>query len=210
MRRYILMLITILPIFSLAETSKFVEGIHYSKIKKPILYTDKNSITVSEVFWYGCKGCYLSAPKVKEWQSTLSAGIDLEHLPAILRDSQRVHAELYYMIESLGLGDLAHHVVFKEIHENGNKLKTERQLEEFFKGFGVSHSDFVSTYKSKEVLLKVQRTDFRIRRMQIASTPAFVVDGRYIVSSTLDGGYTKIFEVINYLVEKVRSDRLEP
>jgi thiol:disulfide interchange protein DsbA len=93
-----------------------------------------------------------------------------------------------------------HATVFREIHDRNNQLATERAIQALFERFGVSPEEFTRAWSSFEVAQKMRVAQDLARRYSIASTPSFVVNGKYRTSVADAGGYPQLLELIDELV----------
>jgi thiol:disulfide interchange protein DsbA len=126
-------------------------------------------------------------------------------MPAALNRGWQIHARVFYTAEALGVLDEVHEDLFREIHGKGKRLDTEESLVEFFERYGVTEEDFMDAFNSFAVQTKLRQSDSLVRRYRITGVPAIVVNGKYVTGADLAGGESRLFEVVNYLVEKESS-----
>jgi thiol:disulfide interchange protein DsbA len=119
-----------------------------------------------------------------------------------------LHAQLYYTEEVLVKnGKIANPeefraAVFEEYHKRGNRMTTEAAIQSVFTRQGVGADDFTNTWKSFEVAQKLRVAQDLARRYSITGVPAIVVNGKYRTGAAEAGGYPKLLELINELVER--------
>lgn len=187
----------------------FSEGIHYAKIStrvKPAVPADK--IAVQEMFWYGCPHCASLEPTTAKWKSTMSDDIEFQYIPAALNPTWSVHAKAFYAAEQFGLTEATHENLFKAIHEQGRRINTEDALVRFFSAAGVNPDEFRAAMNNDETKKKVNLSASLAKRYGLTGVPSLIVDGQYRVL-LYDGlrSYNELFEVVDFLVAKVRDER---
>lgn len=156
-------------------------------------------IEVAEVFMYGCPGCYNFEPQLRAWKEGKADYVQFVRIPAVWDALSELHARAYYTAEELGKADEMHEAFFNEIHVNRNLLDTPTALRALFGRFGVDAQTFDGVFESPAVSSKLRRAEDLIRRYRVASTPAIVVNGKYVLDTETSGGYTGWFEVIDEL-----------
>ena len=88
-------------------------------------------VEVTESFWYGCYACYSFEPEYKFMGSRTRTDVKLRKMPVSWSPVHRLHARLYYTIESLKIDDSTHSAVFISMHKEGNMLQTEKKSSRF-------------------------------------------------------------------------------
>jgi len=188
---------------------KFKEGQHYVRMvptQPTVGGADK--IEVAEFFWYGCAHCFNFEPQINRWAETKPAGVRFVRIPATWNPLVMLHAQLYYTEEVLAKnGKIAdpegfRAAVFREYHQRGNRMTNEAAIQSVFAGQGVSVDDFTATWKSFEVAQKLRVAQDLARRYAISGVPAIVVNGKYRTGAGEAGGYPKLLELIDELVER--------
>jgi len=144
-------------------------------------------------------------PHIQAWKADMPANAEFVRMPAALNRGWQLHARVFYTAEALGVLDEVHEELFREIHGKGNRLDTEESLVEFFGRFGVSEEQFMETFNSFAVQTRLRQSDSLVRRYRITGVPAVVVNGKYVTGADMAGGETRLFEVVNFLVEKESS-----
>ena len=183
-----------------ALAADFVEGTHYKRLK-PAQPTSvaPGKVEVVEAFWYACGHCYAIEPKVQSWaQKGKPAYVEMVQLPATWNEMLKTHARVFYTVELLGKPQL-HAEVFREINVRRNRLDTPAAIEAFFLSRGVAKADFQKAFAGFAVDSKVNRAVDLNRRFRIASTPTFIVNGKYTTDVGMAGSEEKLFELLNYL-----------
>lgn len=187
-----------------AVSADFVEGTHY-KLLKPAQPTNvaPGKVEVVEAFWYACGHCYLLEPKLESWARQGKAPyVEVVRLPATWNEMLKTHARVYYTAELLGKSQPLHAEIFREMNVRGNRLETPEKIEAFFVSHGVPKSDFQKAFAGFAVDSKVNRAVDLNRRYRIASTPTFIVNGKYVTDAGMAGSEARLFEVIDFLAAK--------
>ena len=189
--------------------TKYVEGIHYVKIDRRVnLGLPADKIAVQEIFWYGCPHCAALEPATKNWKSTKPEDVEFIYVPAALNPQWRTHAKAFYAGEKFGLTEATHESLLKAIHQQGRRIHDENALVRFFAAAGADADEFRAAFNSEEIEKKVNAAASYGQRYKLTGVPSLVVDGQYRVL-LFDGlrGYPELYDVVDFLVNKVRSDR---
>jgi protein dithiol oxidoreductase (disulfide-forming) len=184
-----------------ASNARFVAGQHY-RVLNPAQPTNvpPGKVEVTDVFWYGCGGCFVMYPYLQSWKASMPEAAEYVHLPATLNPGWQPQARLFFATKALGLVDQTHSAIFREMHVNRNPLNTLDQMVKFLGDFGVSEADARDALTSFSVDAELRAADVRARRFQLSFVPAIVVNGKYVVGVEQAGGPEAVLEVINYLV----------
>jgi thiol:disulfide interchange protein DsbA len=192
---------------SATPAARFREGEHYNRYRPARMkVSGTDDIEVAEAFWYGCSHCYNLEPILRRWSADLPDGVQFVKLPAVWNPTLEKHAQLFYTVEALaGAGKLddagaVHQAIFNAIHQERNPLASTRSMSALLERFGVSESDFESTWESFEVVTKLRQAKTLNRNYQIASVPTMVVNGKYVTSETLAGSKDRLLAIIDELV----------
>ncbi len=188
---------------------QFEEGKHYKRVKTAATPADPKRITVEEFFWYGCEHCYNFESFIKAWVAKKPADVDFVAVPASLgRPQGKVHQQAFYTAEVLNVTDKIHTPLFQAIHGQRRNLSTQDALRDFFsQQSGVLPEVFDSTFSGFAVNSRVGKAEQLARDYLISSVPTVVVGGAYQTNSTLAGEFSKVIEVVDFLVDKVRKER---
>jgi thiol:disulfide interchange protein DsbA len=184
-----------------AET-QFQEGTHYQRLNTPVPTSSDNKVEVVEAFWYGCGHCYNLEPAIETWVANKPENVAFTRLPTVLGRSWEPHARAYHTAEVLGVLDKIHQPLLEAIHAEKRRLMNEDQLAEFFAEQGVDKDTFRKTYNSFAVETRLKRSQDLVKRYRLRSVPTIVVNGKYVTDTSMAGSGKKLFEVVNYLVEK--------
>ena len=204
-----LLLATLLggTVSAFAQPALYVEGTHYEKIANPVRTADPNKIEVTEIFWYGCPHCYAFEPLISSWEEKLPSDVAFVRSPGMWNATMRVHAQIYYAAEALGVREKMHSIIFNEIHQKQNYLQTADAVKAVFVREGVSADDFDKAWNSFSVSSAVNRADTRMKAYKVSGVPSMVVNGKYLVSA--GGAVTTqadLLKIVDFLVQKERSD----
>ena len=186
-------------------------GTHYTLISpaQPTS-TDPGKVEVTEVFMFGCPGCFAFEPHIQSWLATKADYINFVRVPAPWNPMAILHARAFYTAEALGKLDEIDGPFFNEFHVNGNYLDTEAKLATFFEKYGVDKATFTSTFNSFAVNAKLKRSEELIRRYRVQSTPTVIVNGKYIATGQQAGSYENWFAIINELAARENAAAAKP
>ncbi|MGB0287655.1 DsbA family protein [Aequoribacter sp.] len=185
----------------------YKEGEHYELVVPPFRTANPDKIEVREFFWYGCGHCYSFEPLLTAWKKNLANYVDFQPSPAIWNGTMKFHAQVFFAIEALGLGDTMHKAIFQAMHVDRNPLSTEAQVVRFFESQGVSENDFNKAFKSFGVGSQVTKAEAVMRQAAISGTPELVVNGKYRISTRKAGSQANMLKIADALVERERRMR---
>jgi protein dithiol oxidoreductase (disulfide-forming) len=184
----------------------YENGVHYQRLS-PTQPTSSSpdQIEVAEFFMYSCVHCYNFEPYVQEWLTTKPEYVNFVRVPTVWNPVVRLHGQAFYAAQVLGKGEEMSAPFFREIHVNNNYLDSEASLAEFFSRFGVDQEEFSKAFNSFSVHTSVERADELTRRYRITGTPSVVVNGKYVTTASMAGGYDQLMALVNALVESERA-----
>ncbi len=173
----------------------------YEMVNPPQPTTSKDKIEVVELFWYGCPHCFTLEPYVERWLKRKPENVKFVRMPGVFRPSWEIHGRAYYTAEVLGVVDKVHKPMFEAIHEQKRSLSDEASIMALFKANGVSEKDFKRVFRSFAVETKLRRAKDMGQRYGVRGVPALIINGKYRTGVTESGGNSKVFKVVNELVE---------
>ena len=123
-------------------------GKDYDILPSPIMTQTGDKIEVLEIFWYGCSHCYRFEQYLAKWKTTLAKDVAFVMMPADWGGAMGIHARAFYTAEALAVIDTLHPIIFKAIHEQKQRLHTEKSIKQLFVSHGVSAQDFDGIFTS--------------------------------------------------------------
>lgn len=187
-----------------AESGPVLAGTNYSVLQPKVATSAKGKIEVVELFWYGCPHCFKFERTIQPWARSLPEDVAFIKVPAFFGGLWDIHGQLFYTVEALGLGDIAHQAIFNEIHSKGNQLKSTEEIAKFLEGLNVSHEKFTKTYNSFAVRAKVESAKKLSIAYQASGVPLLIVNGKYKFDIASAGGEQLATQVADHLIEKER------
>lgn len=195
--------------FAASAQDQWVEGKHYEQLATEVSAASGDGIEVVEVFWYGCGYCNEFDPFVQDWKTDIADDVNLVLLPAPMNKAAAQHAYAYYALEAIGATDKVHDALYTALAEERQNLASASALADFMEEHGVDREAFLKAFNSFGVKAQVQRSMSVLRGAQVRGTPTMLVAGKYKTSPSMVGGYEETLAVVDYLVEKERSERTE-
>ena len=190
-----------------ASVFRYIEGIDYKRLDKPVRTVTGDKIEVTEAFSYLCGHCFNFETILLKWKETLADDTELVQLHVVFQDSMKHYARILYTAQALGVSEKVSLDTFKSIHLQKKRLKSVKQVQKIFQLHGVSPEKFREKFYSFGVDKEVRLAASRTRSMEIAGTPQMIVDGRFSVQVTVDGGQKGMLEVVDFLLNKIRAER---
>lgn len=192
---------------STAGMAEFEEGKHYFNVENAQPGTG-DMVQVTEFFNYACPHCNNLEPHIQNW---LVHGkpefVKFEHMPAFWNDLFKNTAKAFYTAEALGQGEKLHPLLFAAIHKKGVNFAKEAAIKSVFVSEGIAGDDFDKQFNSFFVNQKINMANKQFSGYKLRSVPVFVIDGQWRTSLQDAGSHETMFEVINYLSNKAKSER---
>jgi thiol:disulfide interchange protein DsbA len=183
------------------------EGHDYTRLNQAQPVATGNRIEVLEFFWYRCPHCFQLEPGLNEWLKTLPADAQVRRVPAVFRDDWMPGAKLYYTLEQMRLLDRLHNKVFDAYHVENINLNDPVVLGDWIAKQGVDRKKFETVYNSFSIQTRVKQGAQLASKAGISGVPAFVIDGKYLTTVSMTGNPVRLFEVLDQLIAKARSER---
>lgn len=196
-----------------AVQEKYQEGVHYSIIEGQPTPAKTGKIEVAEMFWYGCNHCYAFEFVLEPWKKTLAADVDFIGSPGMWmqrkgeKNAMWTHAKLYYTAKAMGELDKLHPMFFQAMHKDKLRLDKPKEIEAFVTAVGFNGKDFVEMMDTFIISAEVDKAEERLKTYKISGTPEMVVAGYYHLSSAQTGGQKGMLDVVDFLLNKIRSER---
>jgi thiol:disulfide interchange protein DsbA len=183
------------------------EGTDYKRLNRPLQVETGKQIEVAEFFWYRCPHCNQLEPALEEWAKKLPADVKLRPIPTVLNANWLPAAKIYYALADLGVLDKLHGKVFDAYHKEGLDLDDEAQLMAWVKRQGLDVAKFQSAYRSFSAQTRAMKGAQAARSAGITGVPALLVDGKYLTSVSMTFTEERLFEVLDQLIQRARSER---
>ena len=193
--------LAIFVFFANTSQAEFVAGKNYLVLDKPVETETGDQIEVRELFWYFCPHCFSVHPKLEEWSKTMDSSAQLVLQPAVF-PGWEFGSTFYYVLEELGELERLHSSLYNAIHVQKLNLKTQQDFITWLSLNGVDEDKANKVFKSFPVKVAVNKAKANTYKYRITGVPVFIVNGKYTVNATSAGSEEKIFEVIDYLIQK--------
>ncbi|MBL8521558.1 MAG: thiol:disulfide interchange protein DsbA/DsbL [Betaproteobacteria bacterium] len=157
-------------------------------------------VEVIEFFAYGCHACANAEPMIHAWLKKQPPDVKFRRVPSVNPVRGIDSIPLFFALEAMGQVDRLHQKIFDAANLENVMLGHQPTLLKWLDKNGVKPADYESMLKSFSVDNKIKRAQRMNQDYRAASTPFFVVDGRYALS----GVGPETFQVIDQLVEQTR------
>lgn len=181
----------------------------YIRLDPPHPVTTGDKIEIIEFFYYGCPICYELQPTLSRWLFKAPDFVAIRRVPAVSSDNWENFAKLFYSLEIIGDLPRLHWPIYDNFHFDGVKLNEEAVMADWVSRNGVNREKFTATYRSPEVMAKVNTAREMIKNYEVKGVPSIVVDGKYLTSARMAGGTKEMMKVVDLLVEQARKDRIK-
>ncbi len=193
-----------------SEEEMFEAGLDYLILEGELKRTDTEKIEVVEYFSYGCVHCFRFERHIKKWLETISEDVAFAREAVVMRESAIPYARAFYAAEELEVTKKVHDLMFRTIHTERTSMRSDDRLTTFFEEQAeIAPDKFLEVLYSEKVRDRILATheDFDVvGRASVASTPQIVVDNRYVVTTRTAGSQARIFQIVDFLVDSIRTE----
>lgn len=163
-------------------------------------------IEVAEVFSYHCPACADFQPFISRWKARAPADVRVTYVHAAFGGAIDNLARGFFAAEALGATDRVHVGVFRAFHIE-RKITTGSidEVANVYAGLGFDRKKMLDTMNSFGVTSKVNRAKQFAQRTGANSTPTVIVNGKYRVNATREGGWEGMLRTIDVLVARERA-----
>ncbi len=180
------------------------EGVDFIPIDTPDQPTG-DKVQVTEVFGYGCIHCADFQPELSKWLKTKPADVQFTYLPGPFGGLPDGFERAFYAAQAMGIQEKSHDGIFKAVHVD-KRVASAEDIPKLYADYGVDPKTFASTMQSFAVSAKIAAGNDQAMRWGVDGTPTIVVDGKYRVQMTRDGGPTAMLHAVDWLVAKQRPE----
>ncbi len=178
----------------------FVAGSDFQLISPAVKTTHPEKVVVTEIFWYGCPHCFRFEPYVERWSAGLPEGVVFEQVPSVISPRWQVHARAYYAFQMMGALEQLHTPFFDALHLKRQRLNDVDAVAGFVAEQGLDEKAFREHYASFAVQTQISKSGRTEKRYGHQGVPAVVVNGKYLVSSSLAGSNERMIQIMNFLI----------
>jgi protein dithiol oxidoreductase (disulfide-forming) len=195
---------------SLAEAPQV--GNNFDAVAQPIPTDNAAKIEVMEIFWYGCSHCYSMDTPLNAWVKKLPADVYFKRMPGLPNASWAPMAKAFYAMETLGVGEKLHTPLFEAVHKSKSLNPTDEKaiMAWVTQQSKMDKAKVEAAFKSFTINTNLNRAAQTFRASGATGVPSLVIDGKYITSSTMNGGNEQALKVADYIIENVRKDKVAP
>ena len=192
-----------------SSAQEFIEDVNFFPllVEQPVRTGDQ--IEVLEIFWYGCPHCYALEPYLKKWLKNKPEFVEFVQLPAVRNRSWEFDARVFYTFVALGLIDELHEAYFDAIHKDRKRMKNVEQVASWAQEQGVDPQLIMDTFNSFGVDSMLANATQMSGRYEADGVPTIIIDGKYRTTVSLAGGHNEIIDLINYLAQRAKSERVD-
>lgn len=197
---------------AIAQTGQFREGVHYTKLTEATSSRKPDSVTVTEIFSYGCHACNEFEPFIQSWKARQPDDVKMNRIPVSFNRPQwNLLAKGYLMAEILGVEDETHmplmNAIWKEgLWNRGTQIRSVEQLADFYQTQGVDREKFLALDKGFMLNMRERRNAELLGIYAPRQTPTMIVAGKYRVQTDRNvPSYDAMLTVVDHLVAKERA-----
>lgn len=183
---------------------KWTVGKHYFSVETPQPPPRAGTVTVTEIFSYGCPACNDFLPFMQGLEKKLATNVVVDHLHAswLAAENWPTLQRAHITAKALGIAKKTHEAMFAAVWKTGelavadprtgrprSPLPSIQDMARFYQRVAdVPAATFLETAKSFSVDSEIRRTDAMIKALRADSTPTIVVNGKYRLEPRSAGG----------------------
>jgi protein dithiol oxidoreductase (disulfide-forming) len=179
----------------------------YTVLKTPVPVESGGKIEVLEFFQYSCPHCASFDPYLTAWRKKLASDVEYKRIPIAWDNSTMPHVRIYYTLEALGKLPELHEKVYAAIQKNRQPMINPDAIADFMAANGIDRKQWLDTYNSFSVAARANRAGQIWRAYKVDGTPITAVDGRFMTAPSMVGTREGTLVVLDYLVQRSRSER---
>jgi len=188
------------------STTNYTSGKEYTQIGNPIPTSTDGNVEVTELFWFGCAHCFSLEPYIKKWLKNKPAKTEFKKVPAIFSERWEFHAKAFYAMQLLNVIEQTEMPFFNAIHINKTPMYSVDHLILFLADYGITKEQVIDAFDSFAVDSNVRSAKALSMRSGARGVPAFIVGGKYLTSLPQAGSQEQLFEVVNFLINKIQQE----
>lgn len=180
-------------IFGIAN-AQIIEGRDYKKLSVTAdrVAPDNGKIEIVEVFSYTCGFCFQFEPAISTWLKSKDDRIEFVQMAMPGERMWGFFAQVFYTLETMKELEKGHIAAFEAVHVKNLRMQTKEQAAEYFANYKINQNDFIKTWDSFPVRMKMGRAENIVKEQyQLSHTPVLIVNGQYMVDAAIAGGYDK-------------------
>ncbi|THB71791.1 MAG: thiol:disulfide interchange protein DsbA/DsbL [Gammaproteobacteria bacterium] len=204
MKHLVKAFVVLMVVFGISVSANAKEFKKFEPIQTPQPTNDPSKVEVLSIFAYSCGHCYnFHSQHLDHWEKP--SGIDYMGVPALFNQSNEHLVRAYHTAVILGIVDEYHPAVFTTYRKNKQAVKDKAALAKFATAYGVTEKDFLDTYESFAVEVKVSQAKQIMKSYRVHSVPTVIINGKYKVSAAITGSHAKVIESMDELISKEKS-----
>lgn len=172
----------------------FSEGKHYTVLAEPIA---GEVAPVLEFFYFGCRTCYQLVPAIANWSH--KTGIAVSLVPVHSQTAMTDAARLYHTFAEMGVLAQMYELGYVIFQTEASELQGKARIDDFLLRHKVDQQRFWELWSSDAVNRRLAASLALTQQAQIYKTPAFVVQGRYLVDIDAITEVEQLFQLLDYL-----------
>ena len=167
--------------------------------------TKPGEIEVIEFFSYGCVHCMNFEPIMDAWVKTLAKDVKFRRVHVGFQSSFEPLQKIFYSLEAMGQVNAAmQNKVFKALQEERIRLDKPEVLFPWIAKQGIDQAKFKAQYKGFGVATQIRKAKALQDAYKVEGTPALGVAGRYYTDGSMAGGFERMIQLVNQLIEQER------
>jgi len=197
-----LAVIAALVFFTNTTQAGFVAGKDYVVLDKSVKTETGEKIEVRELFWYYCGHCYKFEPYIHNWLETMDSRAEFIRQPAVFSDKWQSGAIFFFVLQHLNEFNRLNTPLYNAIHQQGIEFSSQQDFVTWLVLNGVDEQKANEAFQSFSVAVNVNKAKSNTYKYRVNGVPTVVVNGKYWVDATHAGSEERIFEVVDYLIQK--------
>lgn len=180
-------------------------GNGYAELKqRASVLAPAGKVEVVEFFSYGCVHCKNFEPTFEAWEKVAPKDVSVRRVHVGFQSSFEPLQRIYYTLEAMDQVATVHPKVFKALQDEHKRLDKPEVLFPWVAEQGLDRAKFEAIYKSFGVATKVRQAVQLQDEYKVEGTPALGIGGRYYTDGSMAGGFERMIQVTNQLVERER------
>jgi thiol:disulfide interchange protein DsbA len=181
-------------------------GQEFTLLSPPQATEGGGKVEVIEFFSYACGHCFKLEPFLASWTKKLPPDVVFKRVPGVGSGAWSQLGLLYYSLEAMGKLDALHGKAFDAMHKENVNLANPKIRDQWLTKEGIDPVQYAAVEKSFSVQSKMSRAAQLMGAYKVDGVPMFIVNGKYVTSTTHAGGPEKVVPVVEQLVAMARKE----
>lgn len=177
--------------------------------------TNSGMTDIMVFFWYGSDWVQKVDPLLREWQKggRFPTNARINWVPLVLPESGKewyFSARIFFALQQMGQEKTITPLLMKAVQSGVVDLQSPKSVSTFLNSRGIELKAFEKALNDPLVIAKVSQLQSVAKLYQVRSTPSYVIDGQYLISSNTARSPERATAIMMFMVENLSKGGSRP